>query len=87
MNIEEVAEKDPTKIHREFIDIETGVTEEQLSNIANALGFNDDSTHEQTVNVVRSLYDLFVKTDATLVEINPLGETADGYSEFYSKLF
>jgi succinyl-CoA synthetase beta subunit len=30
------------------------------------------------VEVMRNLYDLFVMCNATLVEVNPLGETPDG---------
>ena len=32
----------------------------------------------QAKQVMKGLYQLFVKTDATLVEINPLAETHDG---------
>ena len=32
----------------------------------------------KTKEIVKNLYDLFIKSDATLVEINPLGETPDG---------
>jgi succinyl-CoA synthetase beta subunit len=33
---------------------------------------------QQAASQIKKLYDLFIKVDATQVEINPFGETPDG---------
>ncbi|XP_076468841.1 succinate--CoA ligase [GDP-forming] subunit beta, mitochondrial-like [Babylonia areolata] len=77
MDIEEVAEKNPDAIFKDPIDIEVGMTEEQATNMAQNLGFVGDKTKE-AADQIKKLYELFLKVDATQVEINPFGETDDG---------
>jgi succinyl-CoA synthetase beta subunit len=71
MDIEEVAQTNPEKILKEDIDINKGLTDENISNINSILGVDAS-------NVVRGLYELFVKKDCSLVEINPLVVTKEG---------
>jgi len=78
MDIEEVAARSPDSIVKEPVDITQGVQQEQLERVAEAIGFDSPKTKSQAVTIFRNLYDLFIKTDATLVEINPLGESALG---------
>ncbi|XP_050390647.1 succinate--CoA ligase [GDP-forming] subunit beta, mitochondrial [Patella vulgata] len=77
MDIEEVAEKRPEAIFTDPIDILTGVTHEQALKMASNLGFVGDKQKEAAAQIL-NLYKLFVKVDATQVEINPFGETDTG---------
>eukprot|EP00043_Microstomoeca_roanoka_P006413 m.62580 g.62580 ORF g.62580 m.62580 type:complete len:423 (+) comp13403_c0_seq1:117-1385(+) len=77
VDIEEVAEKSPELIHKEVIDIEKGVTDEQLHKLASHLRFRDELV-ETAKSQMLHLYDLFISVDATQVEINPFAETPDG---------
>lgn len=74
VNIEEVAAENPDAIIYEPIDINKGLSKDQAMKIARAVGLDDhlDSTTQMLLN----LYDLFVKKDALLVEINPYAEDA-----------
>jgi len=40
----------------------------------------------EAANQIKRLYELFVKVDATQIEINPFGETSDGKGNSYSFL-
>ncbi|KAL5014179.1 hypothetical protein ScPMuIL_008449 [Solemya velum] len=77
MDIEEVAEKDPDAIFKMPIDIMLGVSDEQALKASGELGFTGVHLKEAAEQIKR-LYDLFIKVDATQVEINPFGETPDG---------
>ncbi len=77
MSIEDVAEETPELIFTEAIDIIDGLQPEQASRMAANLGL-EDSAAEQCTDVIMKLYDMFLETDATLIEINPLAETPDG---------
>eukprot|EP00742_Colponemidia_sp_Colp-10_P002190 GILJ01002340.1.p1 GENE.GILJ01002340.1~~GILJ01002340.1.p1 ORF type:complete len:436 (+),score=87.75 GILJ01002340.1:48-1355(+) len=77
VDIEEVAEKNPDAILFEPIDIEEGVKKEQTDRLAAKLGFSG-SQQEDASNQMRKLYDLFINTDATQVEINPLAVASTG---------
>lgn len=71
MDIEEVAEKSPDAIIKVPVDIKTGMTTEIAEDIAARLGFEGD-LRADAGQQFRALYDLFIGTDATQVEINPL---------------
>eukprot|EP00794_Sanderia_malayensis_P006319 gene6319-7042_t len=77
MDIEEVAEKSPDKIFKEFINIETGLTNDQAMRLAANLNFKGNLTAQAALQI-RRLYNLFIGVDATQVEVNPFGETPDG---------
>jgi len=77
MDIEEVAESDPDAIFTEAIDIVKGIQPEQTLRVAQKLGFAPElipDAQEQMAN----LYEMFIGSDATQVEINPLVVTVDG---------
>lgn len=78
MNIEDVAAATPHLIHKVPVDISKGPVEEELVQLAQKLGFNGDDTIAQAVQAMRGLYELFISSDSTLVEINPMAETHDG---------
>jgi succinyl-CoA synthetase beta subunit len=73
MDIEEVAEKSPDAILTEPVDIVVGVTDAQAKKLADKLGFQGDLS-AAAQKQIKSLYNLFMGTDATQVEINPLAE-------------
>ena len=54
-----------------------GITDAETSKVADALGLGGDQ-REQLKSAVSKLYNLFVKYDSTLLEINPLAELTDG---------
>lgn len=74
VNIEEVAAENPDAIIYEKIDIQTGLTKDQATKVAKTVGLDDHL--ESTTQMLLNLYDLFVKKDALLVEINPYAEDA-----------
>uniref|UniRef100_A0A9J8BLZ3 Succinate--CoA ligase [GDP-forming] subunit beta, mitochondrial n=1 Tax=Cyprinus carpio carpio TaxID=630221 RepID=A0A9J8BLZ3_CYPCA len=77
VDIEEVAAATPELIFKEVIDIFEGVRDDQALRMAANLGFKGP-LERQAANQIKRLYDLFLKVDATQVEVNPLGETPEG---------
>jgi succinyl-CoA synthetase beta subunit len=77
MNIEEVAAETPEKITTVAIDPVVGVTPVDSAAIARALGLSGDLA-SQCADLVARLYEAFVKSDMSLLEINPLMETKSG---------
>ena len=73
MDIEEVAEKHPEAIITEPVDIMAGLGEPQARALAERLGLTGDLAVKAARQFV-ALYKLFLATDATQVEINPLAE-------------
>jgi len=76
MNIEEVAAENPNAIITVPIDIMEGMTDKQAIEIAEKLGFGDKT--KEAVEAFKNIYKLFLKYDATMIEINPFAEVADG---------
>jgi len=77
MDIEEVAEATPEKIHNVLVDPVAGLSPWQ----SRALGFKLDLDGDQVKRFDRflgGLYRLFVDKDASLIEINPLVVTEEG---------
>jgi len=58
--------------------MKVGPTDEAIQRLAVALGFETADTQAQAAATMRKLYELFAKSDCTLVEINPLSETREG---------
>ena len=77
MDIEEVAEKTPEKIVRVYIDPGIGLAPFQARRIGFAIGL-DGPQANRFVKLATSLYEAFVASDASLVEINPLLVTETG---------
>lgn len=73
MDIEEVAANQPEKIITTPIDVMEGLKDEDAERIARSLGFQDINI-PKAVELMKHLYELFIGTDATQVEINPLAE-------------
>jgi succinyl-CoA synthetase beta subunit len=77
MEIEEVAERDPSAIHREPIDGVLGTLPFQARAVANALGLTGDS-YKKCVDFVQKLMRCYIEMDCSLAEINPLLVTKEG---------
>jgi len=71
MDIEEVAEKTPELIFKEQINPDIGVLPFQARKIAFNLGLKGVAVKDM-VKFVNSAYQAYIKSDASLVEINPL---------------
>ncbi|GJL80573.1 MAG: succinate--CoA ligase [ADP-forming] subunit beta [marine bacterium B5-7] len=74
--IEKVAEETPEKIHKELIDPEAGLTNEQARSLAADIGI-PVSAIEEAAELFKKLYQAFWDKDASLAEINPLIVTND----------
>jgi len=77
MDIEEVAHSTPEKIIKVFVDPIVGLTDAQAKEVADGIGMPADST-AQTVDILKKLYQCYMDTDASLVEINPLNRDSKG---------
>ncbi len=77
MNIEEVAEKTPEKIIKEPVHPTLGLQSYQCRKIAAALGLRGPLMN-QAVKLFTAVYNMYLKCDCSLIEINPLAVTTDG---------
>ena len=71
MDIEEVASKNPEKIITTKIEYNDEISNENCEKVTNIFKLDKDA-NSQAVNLIKSMYKMFVETDANLVEINPL---------------
>jgi succinyl-CoA synthetase beta subunit len=71
MDIEEVAESHPEKIHSIAIDPAVGLTDAEAASIAAKIGVPEGSIADAVTNL-KGLYQAYWETDASLAEINPL---------------
>ena len=74
-SIEDLAETHPDKIIRMKIDVETGLSEALARDLADRLEVNGSVS--DAVAQLKALYDVFISSDCTMLEINPLAETAE----------
>ncbi|MGV9632140.1 ADP-forming succinate--CoA ligase subunit beta [Streptomyces sp. NPDC003487] len=77
MEIEEVAATRPEAVAKIDIDAIDGVDEAKAREIVEAAKFPAEVA-DKVVNVLVKLWDVFVKEDALLVEVNPLAKVASG---------
>ncbi len=71
MDIEEVASKTPEKIITTKIDINDEILETECEKIIEIFNLSNDAK-KQAISLVKSLYKMFISTDANMVEVNPL---------------
>jgi succinyl-CoA synthetase beta subunit len=76
MNIEEVAEHTPEKIHKVAIDPFAGLKDDEAEAIARKIGIPENLVHPAR-DLFKALYKCFDETDCSLVEVNPLIHTGD----------
>ncbi|KAG2493492.1 hypothetical protein HYH03_008308 [Edaphochlamys debaryana] len=75
-SIEDLAEKHPEAIVRIPVDPRVGITDQQAAAMVDGLKVTGDK--KAAAQQIKGLYDLFVKSDCTMVEVNPLAESTDG---------
>lgn len=78
MNIEEVAIENPDAIVKHYIDMKTGITDEEALDIAQRVGFPNQQALEQAADFFQKLYKMFEAKDCTTVEVNPMALDVDG---------
>jgi len=71
MDIEEVAKSNPEKIVTTKVDLLENIKEEECKKIIKIFNL-DEKVSTQGIELIKSIYKMFISTDATLVEINPL---------------
>lgn len=77
MEIEEIARTMPDKIVRERVDLSEGLLPFQARDVMFELGLEWDEVRQGSAMLL-SLFDLFRRYDAELVEVNPLVATEEG---------
>jgi succinyl-CoA synthetase beta subunit len=71
MDIEEVAIKSPNKISTTKVELKDEISNEQCEEIIKIFNL-DGSSKIEAKSLIKSLYKMFIKTDANMVEVNPL---------------
>ena len=71
MDIEDVASKSPDKILTTKIDLKDEISNEECEKIIQIFKLENNSKNE-AISLIKSIYKMFIETDANLVEINPL---------------
>jgi len=77
IDIEDVAKETPEKIHNLAVDPLLGLLPYQARELAYKL-YDDPAVANQAARILTQLYLVFVSSDASLAEINPLVTTRDG---------
>jgi succinyl-CoA synthetase beta subunit len=76
MEIEKVAEETPGQIFTEEIDPKVGMQAFQTRKIAFNLGLSGEA-FKNMIKFVNAIYEAYDKSDASLIEINPVFKTSD----------
>ena len=76
MDIEKVAEETPDQIFTEEIDPSLGLQQYQARKIAFNLNLKGDA-FKNMIRFMTAIYQAYIKSDASLIEINPLFKTSD----------
>ena len=71
MNIEEVAKKNPEKILNTKVNFKDEISKEDCEEIIKIFDFNNDIKND-AISLIKSIYKMFISTNANMVEINPL---------------
>jgi succinyl-CoA synthetase beta subunit len=77
MDIEEVANKTPEKIITTKIEIGDEISDTDCEKIIEIFNLSNDEK-KQAISLIKSVYKMFISTDANMVEINPLILTKEG---------
>ena len=71
MDIEEVARNSPKKIITTKVDIGNEISNSDCEKIIKIFNLKDDA-QKQSVSLIKSIFKMFMSTDASMVEVNPL---------------
>lgn len=78
VEIEKVAEETPEKIIKVAVDPATGYSSFIGRKLADGIGIKDKNMVKEASKFFEGLYNLYVESDCTIAEINPLVSTKDG---------
>ena len=71
IDIEEVASSTPEKILTTKVEMKNDISNKDCEEIIKIFNLNDDA-NKQAISLIKSIYKMFISTDASMVEINPL---------------
>ena len=71
MDIEEVAISSPEKIVTTKVEMENEISDRDCDKIIKIFDLNDNAK-KQAISLIKSIYKMFISTDANMVEVNPL---------------
>ena len=71
MDIEEVAKNNPKKIRTTKIEMNNEISDSDCENIVKIFNLNENNKI-QAISLIKSIYSMFISTDANMVEVNPL---------------
>ncbi len=71
VDIEEVASKTPEKIITTKIDISSNILDSDCEKIIEIFSLKNEAKN-QAILLIKSIYKMFISTDASMVEVNPL---------------
>ncbi|WP_440690825.1 ADP-forming succinate--CoA ligase subunit beta [Candidatus Pelagibacter sp. HIMB1782] len=77
MDIEEVASSNPEKIITTKVDIAEEISDADCESVIKIFDLNSD-VKNQAISLIKSIYKMFISTDANMVEVNPLILTKEG---------
>ena len=76
MNIEDVAKNNPEKILTTKVEFSNQISEGDCKKIIGIFNLDQEAS-EDAINLIKSIYKMFIEKDSSLVEINPLILTKD----------
>jgi len=71
VNIEEVASSSPEKIITTKVEMNNEISDKDCDEIIKIFDLNVN-TRKQAISLIKSIYKMFISTDANMVEVNPL---------------
>ena len=71
MDIEEVASKSPDKILTTKVELKEEILDQECEKIIQIFEL-DKNSKKEAISLIKSIYKMFIETDANMVEINPL---------------
>ena len=77
MDIEEVASSNPEKIITTKVDIAEEISDADCESVIKIFDLKSVSK-DQAISLIKSIYKMFISTDANMVEVNPLILTKEG---------
>jgi succinyl-CoA synthetase beta subunit len=77
MDIEEVASSNLEKIITTKVDIAEEISDADCESVIKIFDLNSDAK-DQAILLIKSIYKMFISTDANMVEVNPLILTKEG---------
>ncbi|XP_078427801.1 ATP citrate lyase (ACL) family protein isoform X1 [Wolffia australiana] len=75
-SIEDLAEKFPDMIVKVPIDVFKGITDADAAKVVDGLSLKA-ADRSEAIEQVKQLFKLFIESDCTLLEVNPIAETSD----------